>query len=52
MGPSLSPDRTRVAYQQDGSVYVVDVSTGETAFVIRGSAADWVDDGTLLVVPS
>ena len=50
--PMLSPDRTRVAYQQDGSVYVVDVSTGETAFVIRGEKPQWVDDGTLIVTPS
>ena len=50
--PMLSPDRTRVAYQQDGSVYVVDVSTGETAFVIRGETPQWVDDGTLIVTPS
>jgi Tol biopolymer transport system component len=29
--PTMSPDGTRIAYQDGGSIYVVDVSTGESS---------------------
>jgi Tol biopolymer transport system component len=57
-GPSLtypkwSPDGTRIAYTDlvanPSKVFVVDVATGETAFVAEGLLADWLDDHTLIV---
>lgn len=33
--PQICPDRVRIAYSDDGSVYMVDVSTGETSKVGR-----------------
>ena len=30
-------------------MYVVDVSTGATSRVVKGSAAEWLDDATLIV---
>jgi Tol biopolymer transport system component len=35
--PTISPDGTRIAYAVDGSIHVVDVSTGETSEVAGGS---------------
>jgi Tol biopolymer transport system component len=47
--PRWSPDGTRIAYEDDGGVYVVDVGTGETSRVIDGGAPEWLDDHTLIV---
>jgi Tol biopolymer transport system component len=49
--PKISPDGSKIAYQDGGSIYVVDVSTGETSDVAVGRMADWVDDDTLVVAP-
>ena len=50
--PTVSPDGTRIAYADDGSIYVVAVSTGESSVVAdTGSTAEWLDDDTLIVNP-
>jgi Tol biopolymer transport system component len=49
--PAMSPDGSRIAYDDGGSIYVVDVSTGESTKVVGGSAAEWLDDDTLIVTP-
>jgi Tol biopolymer transport system component len=49
--PRESPDGTRIAYADGGSIYLVDVSTGETTVVADGEQAEWVDDGTIIVKP-
>jgi dipeptidyl aminopeptidase/acylaminoacyl peptidase len=52
--PKWSPDGTRIAYlnlenNPDDRVFVVDVVTGETTFVSEGTAAEWLDDHTLII---
>jgi Tol biopolymer transport system component len=49
--PTMSPDGTGIAYQDDGSIYVVDVSTGESSKVSDGNYfnAAWLDNHTLIV---
>jgi Tol biopolymer transport system component len=49
--PTVSPDGTRIAYWEGGSIRVVDVSTGKVDTVARGASAEWLDDHTLLVAP-
>jgi dipeptidyl aminopeptidase/acylaminoacyl peptidase len=49
--PTISPDGTRIAYQDGGSIYVVDVSTGESSKVTEGNTAEWLDTHTLIVAP-
>ena len=49
--PKMSPDGSRIAYADGGSIYVVDVSTGEASAVAEGRMAAWVDDDTLIVAP-
>lgn len=49
--PKMSPDGSRIAYGDGGSIYVIDVSTGEASAVAVGRMAAWVDDGTLIVAP-
>jgi Periplasmic component of the Tol biopolymer transport system len=46
-----SPDGTRLAYNDDDSVWVVDIATGLTERVALGSPGGWLDDKTLLIVP-
>ena len=50
--PTMSPDGSRIAYQDGGSIYVVDVSTGEPSKVADGNLAEWLNDDTLIVSPS
>jgi Tol biopolymer transport system component len=47
--PRWSPDGTRIAYVDEGGVYVVDVATSETSRVMVGGAPEWLDDHTLIV---
>jgi Tol biopolymer transport system component len=47
--PTMSPDGARIAYQDGGSIYVVDVSTGHSSKVADGSTAEWLDNNTLIV---
>jgi Tol biopolymer transport system component len=49
--PEISPDGSRIAYQDGGSIYVVRVSTGESSKVADGDSAVWLDDNTLIVSP-
>jgi Tol biopolymer transport system component len=49
--PTMSPDGSRIAYTDDGSIYMVDISTGETAKAAAEGSADWVANDTLLVDP-
>jgi hypothetical protein len=46
---------TRIAYQDGGSIYVVEVSPGEfsqpTQKVADGDTAEWLDGVTLIVAP-
>ncbi len=48
--PALSPGGTRVAYQDGGAIYVVDVATGETRSLGSGHYATWRDNRTLIVL--
>lgn len=49
----MSPDGTRSAYNDGaGSVYVVDVQTGESTLVVESDHLPvWVDDDTLSLAP-
>ncbi len=49
---TVSPDGTRIMYQDGGSIHVVEVSNGESSKVTVGESAEWVDNDTLLVVPN
>jgi Tol biopolymer transport system component len=49
--PRFSPDGSRISYQDGGSIYVVDVTTGVPTEVARGATAEWLDDHTLIVSP-
>jgi hypothetical protein len=47
--PMVSPDGTQIAYHDGGSIYVVDVSSGESSRVADGGYAAWLDSDTLVV---
>jgi Tol biopolymer transport system component len=51
--PTMSPDGSRIAYQDGGSIYVVDVAAGESSKVADGNyfRASWLDDDTLIAAP-
>ncbi len=47
----ISLDRSRIAYPDGDSVYVVDVATGDSSKVADGTPRAWLDDDTLIVSP-
>jgi Tol biopolymer transport system component len=54
--PTLSPDGSRIAYGEFGSIYVVDIHTGESSKVVDwkspgAQSAEWLDNDTLIVAP-
>jgi Tol biopolymer transport system component len=49
--PRWSPDGTRIAHTDADGIHVVDVSTGESSLVAKGSRSDWFGDNALVVVP-
>ena len=49
--PEVSPDGARIAYQDGGSIYVVDRDSGESSKVAVGDNAVWRDDHTLIISP-
>ena len=55
--PSVSPDGSKIAYATstvggDYTIHVVNVATGEDTEVAKGSAAEWLDDDTLIIKPN
>lgn len=50
--PTMSPDGRRIAYQDGGSIYVVDIRLGDMpSKVAEGNTAEWLDTHTLIVSP-
>jgi hypothetical protein len=52
--PTRSPDGQLIAYQDGGSIYVVElgpVVRGEYSKVANGKTAEWLDSDTLIVAP-
>jgi Tol biopolymer transport system component len=50
--PSISPDGRKIAYTtNDDTIHVVKVARGTTTVVAEGSAAEWLDDDTLIINP-
>jgi hypothetical protein len=49
--PRWSPDGTRIAYVDGGSVYIVDIETKVTSRVANGGSGEWFDDDTLIISP-
>lgn len=50
--PALSPDGGTIAYQDGRFIRLVEVETGDSARLIRGSySVSWVDGDTLLLAP-
>lgn len=49
--PALSPDGTRLAYVDTGSIEIVDLETGEIVPVRDGGAVEWLDDDRLIIGP-
>jgi Tol biopolymer transport system component len=49
--PTMSPDGSRIAYQDGGSIYVLDVGTRQSSKVAEGNTAEWLDEDTLIVAP-
>lgn len=47
--PEISPDGTRVAYEEDQTVFVAEVATGRTTEVTTGQHSGWFDDDTLIL---
>jgi Tol biopolymer transport system component len=47
--PRWSPDGTRIAYADQGGVYVVEVAGGRISRVADESEPEWLDDDTLII---
>lgn len=50
--PKMSPDGSKIAYQDGDTIYVVDIATGESSEVAEGRMAAWLDDDNLIVAPA
>lgn len=49
---SVSPDGSKIAYTtNDETIHVVEIATGTPTAVAKGSAAEWLDDDTLIINP-
>jgi len=46
-----SPDGTRIAYRDGGTIYVVDVASGKISKIGTGETVEWLNDHALLVGP-
>lgn len=49
--PTVSPDGTRIVFPNGGSLFMVDVSTGEGSRVADQGCPQCLDDDTLIVTP-
>jgi len=49
--PTMSPVGNRIAYQDGGTIYVLEIITGESSAVADGDTAEWLDSDTLIVAP-
>jgi hypothetical protein len=50
--PTMSPDGRQIAYQDGGSIYVVDIRLADIpSKVADGNTAEWLDTHTLIVAP-
>ena len=49
--PTVSPDGQRIAYQDGGTIYVLEIVTRESRAVAEGGNAEWLDNDTLIVAP-
>ena len=49
--PTRSTDGDSIAYQDGGSIYVLDIPTREVSEVAEGDTAEWLDSDTLIVTP-
>lgn len=51
--PTMSPDGSRIAYEDGGSIYVVELMTGAASEVTtNGETAEWLDNDTLILAPA
>lgn len=49
--PTMSPDGHTVAYQDGGSIYVIEVGGSGPTKVAFGETAEWLDAHTLIIAP-
>jgi hypothetical protein len=49
--PTMSPDGGAIAYQDGGSIYVLYLPSGLSSKVASGTAAEWLNNDTLIVAP-
>jgi Tol biopolymer transport system component len=50
-GTAVSPDRTRIAYVDDGVLHLLDIASGRSDVLAETEGFAWVGDERLLVVP-
>jgi Tol biopolymer transport system component len=49
--PTMSPDGNRIAYMDQGAIYVIEFGASAPTKVARGETAEWLNTHTLIVVP-
>jgi Tol biopolymer transport system component len=47
--PTISPDGSKVAYEDGGSIYVIEFGGGEPRRVATGETAEWVNSHSLII---